>query len=54
VLGAADAVELGCGPALEVGEAPVAGRQHTVMNQQAAQVFDGAACPGGVQGGVAA
>jgi hypothetical protein len=33
-------VELGGGPALEVGQAPVAWRQHAVTNQQAAQVFD--------------
>jgi hypothetical protein len=47
-------VELGCGPALEVGQAPITGRQRTVTNQQAPQVFDSAACPDGVQGGVAA
>ena len=40
VPGVADAVELGGGPALEVGQAPVAGRQRTVTNQQAAQVFN--------------
>jgi hypothetical protein len=54
VPGGADAVELGSGPALEAGQAPVAGRQDTVTDQQAAQVFDGAARPEGIQGGVAA
>ena len=54
VLAVADAAELGCGPALEVGQAPVARRQHTVTNQQTAQVFDGAVCPEDIQGGVAA
>ena len=54
VLGVADAVELGGGPALEAGQAPVAGRQDTVMDQQRAQVFDGAVRPEGIQGGVGA
>ena len=54
VPGIADRVELGGGPALEVGQAPVAGRQHTVPDQQRAQVFDGAVRPEGIQGGVAA
>ena len=54
VPGIADGVELGGGPALEVGQAPVAGRQHAVPNQQRAQVFDGAVRPEGIQGGVAA
>ena len=54
VLGIADAVELGGGPALEVGKAPVAGRQRAVPDQQRAQVFDGAVRPDGIQGGVAA
>ncbi len=54
VLGVVDAAELGGGPALEVGQAPIAGRQHTITNQQAAQVFDSAVCPEGIHGGVAA
>ena len=54
MLGVADAVELGSGPALKVGQAAVPRRQHTVADQQAAQVFDRTVCPGGVQGGVAA
>ena len=54
MLGVAEAVELGCGPALEVGQAPVAGPQRTVTNQQAPQVFDSAVRPEGVQGGMTA
>jgi hypothetical protein len=54
VIGVADEVELGSGPALKVGQAAVARRQRTVADQQAAQVFDRAVRPGGVQGGVAA
>jgi hypothetical protein len=54
VLGIADGTELGGGPALEVGQAPVAGRQHAVANRQAAQVFGRAVGFEGVQGGVAA
>jgi len=50
----ADGVELGGGPALEVGQPPVAGRQDTVPDQQQAQVFHGAIRPEGIQGGVAA
>jgi hypothetical protein len=34
--------------------APIAGRQRAVMNQQAAQVFDSAVRPCGIEGGVAA
>jgi hypothetical protein len=34
VPGVADAVEFGGSPALEVGQAPVAGRQDTVPDQQ--------------------
>ncbi len=33
VLGIADPVQFGGGPALEVGQAPVAGRQHAVADQ---------------------
>jgi hypothetical protein len=36
VLGIAEGIELGGGPALKVSQAPVAGRQHPVTNQQAA------------------
>jgi hypothetical protein len=54
VPGIADAVELGSGPALEVGQAPVTRRQDTVTNQHATQVFDGAVRPEGIQGGMAA
>ena len=39
-------VELGGGPALKVGQAPVAGRQVTVADQQRSQVFDRAVRPG--------
>ena len=53
VLGVADGVELGGGPALEVGQAPVARRQRAVPDQQA-QVFDGAVRSEAIQGGVAA
>ena len=54
VPGIADGVELSGGPALEVGQAPVAGWQCAVPDQQRAQVFDGAVRPEGIQGGVAA
>jgi hypothetical protein len=54
VLGVAEGVELGCGPALEVSQAPIAGRQHTITNQQAPQVFDSAVRPEDIQGGMTA
>jgi hypothetical protein len=49
-----DGVELGGGPALKVGQAPVAGQQVTVADQQRSQVFDRATHLGSIQGGVAA
>ena len=54
VLGIANGVELCGSPALEVSQAPVAGRQRIVTNQQQAQVFHSAVRPDGIQGGVAA
>jgi hypothetical protein len=54
VPGVADGVELGGGPALEVGQAPVAGRQRALPDQQQAQVFHSAVRPDCIEGGVAA